>query len=297
MPPIVERKYNDGLVFATLLGVYLVGRGLQLFAGRVPNLVLVLCHVAPPAVFAIIHGSRTYGRRGMLLFCAQCLGVGSFMESLSLRTGFPFGHYHFTGLMGPQVAGLPILLALAYLGMGYASWMVTTTILLKGTRLLAGSQIVTVPICASFLMVAWDFSMDPVWANLDRAWVWEQGGAYFGVPLSNFCGWFLTVFLFYLLFAMAQRNFEAATRPASPRWAILLYALSALGNLLQIVPPGTPASIVDASGRQWMTADILHVSFLVSLLGMLPFAVIGWARTAEVDTAFPPTTAQASQRT
>jgi len=282
MLPRVERKSHEGFLFAATLAVYGVGRVLQLFAGRVPNLLIVLCHVAPPAVFAVLHGSRTFGRRGMLLFCALCLGVGSLMESLSLRTGFPFGHYHFTGLMGPQVAGLPILLALAYLGMGYASWMVTTTLLLNETRSLAGSQILTVPLCASFLMVAWDFSMDPVWANLDHAWVWEQGGAYFGVPLSNFGGWFLTVFLFYLLFAIAQRRFEFVAGPASPRWAIFLYAISALGNLLQILPPGNPAVIVDASGRQWMAADILHVSFLVSLLGMLPFAVMGWARAAKV---------------
>ena len=125
MPAISERKFHYRLVFTTLLGVYVVGRILQLFAGRVPNLLIVLCHVVPPAVFAAIHGSRTYGRRGMVLFCSLCLGVGSLMESLSLRTGFPFGHYHFTRLMGPQVAGLPILLALADLGMGYASWMVS----------------------------------------------------------------------------------------------------------------------------------------------------------------------------
>jgi uncharacterized membrane protein len=279
MPPIADRKSWVGFVLAALLGVYGVGRVLQLFAGRVPNLLIVLCHVAPPAVFVAVHGSRTYGRRGMVMFYALCLGVGSLMESLSLRTGFPFGHYHFTGLMGPQVAGLPILLALAYLGMGYASWILTLAILGNRTQSLAGSQVLVAPLCASFVMVAWDFSMDPVWANLDHAWVWEQGGAYFGVPLSNFGGWFLTVFLFYLLFAMTLRKIAPAPQPASPRWAILLYAVSGLGNLLQILPAGTPAVIVDASGRQRMAADILHVCFLVSVLAMLPFAVMGWART------------------
>jgi putative membrane protein len=31
--------------------------------------------------------------------------------------------------------------------------------------------------------------MDPVWANIDREWVWERGGGYFGVPFGNYFGW------------------------------------------------------------------------------------------------------------
>jgi uncharacterized membrane protein len=67
----------------------------------------------------VIHGARIYRLRGNFLFATLCLGVGTFFESVSLRTGFPFGHYRFTGLMGPQLFGLPILLALVYVGMGF----------------------------------------------------------------------------------------------------------------------------------------------------------------------------------
>jgi uncharacterized membrane protein len=77
-----------------------VARILQLFAGRVPNLLIVMFHVVPPAIFAVVHGARIYRLRGILIFAILCLGVGTLFESMGLRTGFPFGHYRFTDLMG-----------------------------------------------------------------------------------------------------------------------------------------------------------------------------------------------------
>jgi putative membrane protein len=75
-----------------LLFLFLAARILQLFAGRVPNLLIVTFHVIPPAIFAVIHGARIYGSRGILVFAILCLGVGTLFESVSLRTGFPFGY-------------------------------------------------------------------------------------------------------------------------------------------------------------------------------------------------------------
>src|SRR5215469_13750603 len=98
-----------------LLSLYLLGGILRLLAGRVPSLLIVTLHVIPPALFTVIHGARIYGSRGILVFTALCLSVGAFFEIVSLGTGFPFGHYRFTELMGPKLFDLPILLALAYI--------------------------------------------------------------------------------------------------------------------------------------------------------------------------------------
>src|SRR5579864_3927398 len=116
-------------VLLALLFLFLVARILQLFAGRFSNFLIVTFHVFPPALFAVLHGARIYRSRGILFFITLFLGVGTFFESLSLRTGFPFGHYRFTDLMGPKLFDLPILLALAYVGMGYLSWVLAVVIL------------------------------------------------------------------------------------------------------------------------------------------------------------------------
>src|SRR5215472_6201417 len=77
----------------------MLARACQVYADRLPILMIVIMHVVPPAMFAVVHGSVAFGRRGMAVFSATSLGVGSCAELLSLRTGFPFGNYHFTAVM------------------------------------------------------------------------------------------------------------------------------------------------------------------------------------------------------
>lgn len=268
-------------LLSTLLFLYLMARVLQLFAGRVPSLLIVILHVIPPVLFATIHGARVYRSRGILLYAILCLGVGTFFESVSLRTGFPFGHYGFTNLMGPKVFDLPILLALAYLGMGYLSWVLGLVILECQDKPLSGKKIVLLPLAASFIMTAWDLSMDPVWADIDHAWVWRDGGLYYGVPISNFFGWFLTVYISYQLFALYLRKRVSIPLPTSYwRLAILFYAVSAMGNLLVVAPLSLGGVFVDTAGKRWMIPEILWASRLVSIFLMMPLALIAWVRAA-----------------
>jgi uncharacterized membrane protein len=274
-----EGRRQTGYLLVLLLVLYVVARILQLYADRVPTLVIVALHVLPPAVFAFLHGKITYRLRGILIFMGLSLGIGALLESLSLRTGFPFGHYYFTDLMGPKLFQLPVMLALAYVGMGYLSWVVGLLILGHHDEPLDGRRILFLPLIASFVMVAWDLSMDPVWTNLDHAWVWRKGGSFFGVPVSNFLGWYLTVYLFYQAFALYLRG---RTVPPVPRkhWhlPVLFYGASAAGNILLAIPSATPLVVTDASGRQWMTADIIHSCVLVSIFVMGAFTLIAWTK-------------------
>ncbi|HKW67938.1 MAG TPA: carotenoid biosynthesis protein [Terriglobales bacterium] len=264
-----------------LLFLFVAARILQLFAGRVPSLLIVTFHVIPPALFSVIHGARIYGSRAILIFATLCLGVGTLFESVSLRTGFPFGYYRFTGLMGPKLFDLPILLALAYVGMGYLSWVLAVVILNCQNGPLSGRKIVLLPLAASFVMTVWDLSMDAVWADMDHAWVWRGGGSYYGVPISNFLGWFLTAYIFYQLFALYLRSRVTIQSPTTHwRLATLFYAASAAGNLLVVAPLSLGGVFVDAAGKCWAISSILWASRLVSILLMMPLGLIAWVRAS-----------------
>ena len=270
-------KHMQILLWATL-ALYLGARICQLYADRLPTLLIVVLHVIPPAVFALVHGSILYRSRGMLVFTALCLGVAGLLESLSLRTGLPFGSYYFTEVMGPKLSGLPILLVLAYLGMAYCSWVMS--LLIAGYRKpIRGLRTVIVPLLASFVMLAWDLSMEADWSTVDRAWIWRHGGPFFGVPLTNFLGWYLTAFLFFQGFAFYCRS-EAPLPASVPRiyWraAILLYAVCALGNLLILRLPMAAPIVFDASGKPWITAHILTADALVSILLMGLIVLLAW---------------------
>jgi uncharacterized membrane protein len=45
-----------------------------------------------------------------------------------------------------------------------------------------------VPIVAAFIMVGWDVCLDPASSTIAHIWIWENGGGYFGVPLTNYLG-------------------------------------------------------------------------------------------------------------
>jgi len=279
--PLMRERDGSRTVLLALLLLYAAARVLDIFPTRMPTLLIVVLHVAPPALFAFLHGQRVYGTRGILVFMTLCLATGTFFESLSLRTGFPFGHYRFTGVMGPKLFELPVLLALAYIGVGYAAWMVAT--LIVGARAHATAGVLLVPCIAAVAMTAWDLAMDPVWTYIDHAWIWLDGGGYFGVPFSNYGGWLLTTWVFYQIFAVwLARQPRRVRMPQWNRLAVLMYAVVAAGNLLlampSAVPPGWPKTIVDAAGRRWFISDIVDACVLTSALLMGPLAAIAWIR-------------------
>jgi uncharacterized membrane protein len=271
----------EAVVLWTSLLLYAVGRVCQLYPEKILVLLIVMLQVASPAVFALIHGSILYRVKGMLAFTGFCLGVGALCESLSLRTGFPFGHYYFTSFMGPKVLQVPILLLLAYLGIGYCSWVLALLILGFRNQPLTGARVITLPLLASLIMLAWDLSTEAIWSTIDRAWIWRDGGSFFGVPVSNFLGWYFTAYLFYQAFALYCRYNPPQTTPNSRsywRAAILCYGVCAFGNLLIFRKGLFPAAVIDPSGRQWFTMDILVACALISILAMGPMTILAWHR-------------------
>jgi len=274
----------NGVLWA-LIVVYAASRFLQVFP-LVPMLAVVIRHVVPPALFALLHGARLYGLRGILVFVAVCLAVGNIFENLGVRTGFPFGHYYFTNVMGPKFLIVPVFLGLAYVGVAYLSWTLARIILREAQSTPSGSRLVTLPLFASCIMVSWDLSMDPIWSTIVRAWIWLNGGRYFGVPLSNFAGWFLTVFAFYQLFALylrarptrAESSRPADTMPVS-YWSlpVIFYAVCAAGNLLFLIPqPGQLAPVCDPAGAQWKVSTIVGACAFVSVCTMGSFSLFAW---------------------
>jgi putative membrane protein len=275
---------GTNLMLWALLVFYGVARILQVFPGPFPMLAVVALHVLPPVVFALMHGAMLYRWRGILAFLVICLVIGNIFENVGVRTGFPFGHYYFTGLMGPKLFAVPILLGLAYVGMAYLSWTLARLILGDAQSPLKGARVVTLPVVAAFIMVAWDFSQDPVWSTILHLWIWQHGGAYFGVPVSNFLGWYLTVYVFYQLFVLylRGRSTNPERLPASYWYqAVLFYAVSAAGNILPAIARHGPSMVCDPTGAQWEVSDITGTCALVSIFTMGAFALLAWVRLAD----------------
>ena len=168
-----------------------------------------------PTLFAFMHGSRRLGWPTMLTFFAIAFAVSWCLESLSIATGFPFGHYHYTDKLGPRLGTVPLLIMPAYFAMCYVSWNLAHIVLDKFDHRADTLQRFAVPVIAAFIMVMWDLSMDPSRATLSQAWIWHKGGGYFGVPFVNFMGWYLTVYLIFQILALVLQKQQPQREPGA----------------------------------------------------------------------------------
>lgn len=225
------------------------------------------------AAFTLLHGSRRYGWRAIVVFCVVTLVVINALENLSILTGFPFGDYHYT--LGLQLFLVPVLVGPSYVATGYLAWTVATLLLGEVRRGSGWLTTIGTPVVGSFAMVCWDLSLDPTRATIQRMWIWEDGGGFFGVPLVNFLGWSLTTYVFLQLFALYLRFYgrEPVPATASHVQALLLYAATA-GAFFVMFVTGERTTVTDAVGRTWSTGDIYETSVVTTIYGMLFITVL-----------------------
>jgi uncharacterized membrane protein len=277
-----RRAASNRFTLVCIFACYTCARILEIAPTSIPHTAIVALDVFSALAFALVDGARHYGLRSILVFATFCTVIGNIVENMGVVTGFPFGPYYFVELMGPKLLHVPILLGLAYIGMAYVAWNVASLILSGSHTSTTRLHFLALPALASIIMTAWDLAQDPVWATVLHGWIWRYGGAWFGVPLSNYLGWLVTVFSIYALFALYLRfrspHFIAPQGIPASRSAVLFYALCASCNILQILPRPNSALVADPTGKLWRVADITHASALVSVFVMGSFVVLALFR-------------------
>lgn len=237
--------------------------------------------------FALVHGEARYGVKGIAVFVVVCLAVSNAFENLSILTGFPFGHYHYTDILGPKLFLVPVTIGGAYFGAGYLAWTVAQILIGRNAQPIDAVARWTMPAVAAVLMASWDFMLDPGASTINRYWIWEQGGGYFGVPFSNYLGWMFTVFIFFAIFAAyvmrAVSVMLQSVRYSGAFWAqaVVMYALLGVRYFLTYFVPSDNAPFTDESGHVWLRHDIYETTALAALFTVLSFAAFAFLRLAD----------------
>jgi uncharacterized membrane protein len=259
-----------------------------IIAAFIPGVRLLL--ILPQVGFALLHGAQRYGWRAIGVFVVAGLVISNILENLSIQTGFPFGHYHYTG--GGKIFLVPWFIGPAYLATGYLAWIVATVLLGDVRRNSPWLTTIGTPVIAAFAMTAWDLSLDPGASTIHQAWIWENSGGFFGVPLVNFLGWTFTVYLFMQVLALYLRSrgplpiTDPDRARASDLQGVLLYAATTISFLTTFFS-GDRKIVTDAVGTTWRTGDIYETSALVTIYGMFFIAALALLRIAQQRTATP----------
>lgn len=245
---------------------------------------------AAMTAFLIVHGRACYSPRQLLLFTVTVFLIGWLFETLSVLTGFPFGSYHYTEVMGPFVGHVPVSVMPAYCVMGYVSWSMARILLGRMDGRLDTTLRFAVPVAAAVLMVVWDLSMDPLRATVEKRWIWLEGGPHFGVPVKNYLGWALVTWLMFQAFAaiLTRTPPPPAGQPrgeAGRFWLSvpLMYLTFAVEYLLNPLFADT-ASVVTVNGADLPASAIFAEVAVLAATTMLPAAfaaaVIAWRHAA-----------------
>jgi uncharacterized membrane protein len=189
-------------------------------------------------LFALAHCIAFEGPRRTGIFFAISAIVSFLMEETGVRTGLIYGAYHYSDMLGAKLGHVPVIIPLAWFMMIYPSWMVARA-LLRGVDTNSIPGITALAAIAAFVMTAWDVVMDPGMARAGN-WVWENGGAYFGVPRRNYLGWLATTFIVYWIAGWFWRRPDHK-RGATKLFAALPVLVYAVYALRYLTPNRIPA--------------------------------------------------------
>ena len=198
----------DGVVRQVLSGFV----KLPLVSGGLNALTVVV------VLFSVCHAAYALGPRHAVAFFAVTAVVSWAFEEVGVATGLIYGPYHYTETLGPWLGSVPVLIPLAWFMMVYPSYVIANLIADGepiGTRGGIG-RLLGLALLSALVMTAWDLLIDPILSGSSfRAWIWETGGPYFGVPLQNYVGWLATTLVVYLVYRAGERRWEP--RPLGPQ--------------------------------------------------------------------------------
>jgi len=186
--------------------------------------------------FALLHASDRLGWKKALLLLAFVFVIALFFESAGVATGLIYGPYHYTELLGPKFLGLvPYLIAVAWFMMMYPSFVMAEWLIPSAWT--GAKRLLSVAATGGLIMTAWDVVMDPIMAA-GKNWVWDVPGAFFGIPLQNYWGWWLTVFITFVLYLLVTRNKPSVKEAWFDRQALIAFMITGYGNVILALTVG-----------------------------------------------------------
>jgi putative membrane protein len=225
-------------------------------------------------IFCLLHCSMWAGWPTTIkIFLATWL-TGYFTEVLGVNFQFLYGLYYYPeGLSGPLLLGVPPMAMLIYFPLGYTAFLMGRTVLGGLSSRVTGVRLLGIAVFVGLAMTTHDFSNDPFMSTVKGIWVWPNGGAYFGVPLQNFIGWFVLTTFFSIIVGLIANSTKAMQSIAISRGphfflpAILLYLIFQLPQMLRPILDGQTAINLSLSGIAMFAATIPVVAALLALYG------------------------------
>jgi uncharacterized membrane protein len=158
---------------SVILGV--LGQIVYVLVDGRPRVWLTIFSVLALFAAAALHAAS----ESLLALCSvlvACVVFGFVVELIGDRFGFPFGSYDYVPNTWMQIAGVPLVVPLAWAMIGWPAFV--------------AGRMVGQPLLGAPILAAWDLFLDPQMVE-DQRWIWAKSSwpAINGIPVSNLLGW------------------------------------------------------------------------------------------------------------
>ena len=209
-------------------------------------------HVLLAGVVLALALTRSAQARWLGAFAAA-YAVSLASELAGTMTGLPFGPYRYTGGLGPQWFGhVPLLIPVSWFFMAVPSYLLARRSMHPAASDGRGAGARGI-LFGSFALLAWDLALDPAMSWATKYWVWGREGPYYGMPLLNLFGWYITGLT--LMTVLAALGIERLAARIQTRWLAGFY----LANL------ALPFGIVAAHGA-WRAVAVSAAAVALCLI-------------------------------
>ena len=218
--------------------------------------------------FVILHSSRVLGNKKAFLFLLIAGSFGLIFELIGVNYGI-FGEY-FYNVPDLLFGIIPLAVPINWAVIIYSSYIITNLFVYgfggekpryNHNLLSLTCYLVLLSAISGLIAVNLDMIMDPVAVSPQlKQWIWINGGPYFGIPISNFLGWFFVTFVFTIIFR-SYESFISWDGKSQPDLGLYAYA-PALYLILFLQPAVQAIS----------TNNIEYV--LIGVATMMPFIVL-----------------------
>lgn len=159
-------------------------------------------------VFVLIGVTHTHRNKAFYLFLLACFLIGFGAEIIGVHTGWLFGNYHYTSLLGVSLWNVPLIIGVNWFMVTYCSGIAIKAfqdklstkfpeVSIKSKKKL---KLLSVVLDGALLAVLFDWLMEPVAVKLNY-WIWEGE-----IPFYNYICWF--VISSFMLWIFEKSEFE-----------------------------------------------------------------------------------------